>query len=207
MAESGSGARSTKLATISRWPPSTAESSAKATASAAKGTSSVASMTGRPPARSDRLAACGSARLSAGTALHPGSLRMQLPPAQAPGLLPDPPSPPGHVEQEPEAHHEREEREDPGSGPGREGRDRYHQGQRAGEHGDARSPHVAHDPPVFLGRDLRGVPAAVARGALPPLVVGNVSDPSAVAADRDQGTAHVGIVDVSQLPGQIASAG
>src|SRR5262252_1900654 len=50
--------------------------------------------------------------------------------------------------------------------------------------------------------NLPGVPAPVARGALPPLPIGDVSDPSAVAADRDLGTTHLGIVGLRQLPEQ-----
>src|SRR6266704_1017550 len=203
MADSGSGGRSTKLATTSRWPSSTAESSAKATASGSNGTSSVASMTGRPVAAPRSLAARGSARSSAGMNPHCPSLRMQLPFAQAPRLLPDPPSPPGHVEQEPEAHHDREQNQDPDSGHDRQDHDRDDDPQRGGEHGDAQPSHIAHDPPVLLGRDLPGVPAAMAGGAHPPLAVRNVSDPSAVAADGDQGTAHARIVGLPGSPGQI----
>jgi hypothetical protein len=42
----------------------------------------------------------------------------------------------------------------------------------------------------------------MAGGALPPLTVRNVSDPPAVAADGDQGTAHARIVDRPGCPGQ-----
>ena len=45
-----------------------------------------------------------------------------------------------------------------------------------------------------FGRDLARVPATMAGGAFPPLTVRNVSDPAAVTADSDQGTAHARIV-------------
>src|SRR4029077_19262720 len=122
---------------------------------------------------------------------HVRSLWVEIPSAQASGLLSNPPPPPGHVEEEPEAHHDGQQYQQLESGKGRENHDRDYEGQRGEDHGNAHPPHVPHDSPVLLRRDLPGVPAAVARGALPPLSVGDVSDPSAVAADRYLGTAHV----------------
>ncbi|HWN00871.1 MAG TPA: hypothetical protein VNO54_27795, partial [Streptosporangiaceae bacterium] len=130
-------------------------------------------------------------------------LGVQLPLAQVPRLLPDPPSPPGHVEQEPEAHQDRQEQQDPDAGHGRQDHDRDDDAQRGGQHVDAHPAHFAHDPPVLVGRDLARVPAAMAGGAFPPVIVRNVSDPAAVAADGDQGTAHARIVGLPGCPGQI----
>src|SRR6266540_3545594 len=58
----------------------------------------------------------------------------------------------------------------------------------------AHPPHVAHDPPVFLGRDLRGVPAPPAGLARPGLAVGDVLHLAAVARNRDWGRTHTQIL-------------
>jgi cytochrome P450 len=132
-----------------------------------------------------------------------GLFGMELPRGQAPGPLPDPAPPPGHVEQEPEAHHDRQEQQDPDAGHGRQDHDRDDHAQRGGQHVDPHPAHVAHDRPVFLGRDLARVPATMAGGAFPAHIVRNVSDPPAVTANGDQGTAHAGIVALRGGPGQI----
>src|SRR5229473_3390131 len=171
MAESGSGGRSTKLATIRRCPSSTAESTAKVTAASANGTSSVASMTGRPFAGSNPRMADWSRCFVPGIT----SLWAELPLAQAPGALPHPPPPPWHVEHEPEAHHQRQQNEDPQAGERNERRDRYDHGQRGPHHRQAEPAHLPHDPPVLFGGYLAGVPRAAAFRARPPLVVGDVA--------------------------------
>src|SRR5262245_24499353 len=95
-----SGSSVVTLATTSRCPDSTAESTANADASSSSGTPIVASRTGRPSARLPVETSDPRSLISTPI----GLLRVQLPVWEAPGPPPDLLAPSRHVDQEPECH-------------------------------------------------------------------------------------------------------
>src|SRR6187397_2573076 len=175
-----SGSSAVTLAITSRWPDSTAVSTAKTEASSSSGTPIVTSRTGRPgsplPAETSVPRSLVMTRI--------GLLRVQLPVREIPGTPPDLLAPPGHVDQEPEGHQRQDDRQDTlDVHVGQHDRRPDPEGQRHPDDLQPVLPHLAHDPPVFVGRDLFGVPAAAAFGALPRLPVRDALDLTAVASD------------------------
>src|SRR5580765_1710896 len=103
-----SGSSAVTLATTSRCPDSTAESTANTEASSFSGTPRVASRTGRPA--SPRLVETSAPRSLMSTPIR--SLRVQLPVREVSGPASHLLTPPRHVNQEPEGHQREDDRKD-----------------------------------------------------------------------------------------------
>src|SRR5690349_4124545 len=182
----GSGGNSTRFATVSGCPASTAEPTASSHAAGWKGTlKNVTSSTGLAPAPGPAPARRG---LRAGAVLM--SLRIQLPGRKTARPLPDPPPPARHVQQEPARHDDRhqqqqplrdQEREQGEGGAENEGRTDGHQPVPA---------HLPHDSPVLGGGDPIRVPPATAAFAGPALTVSHEPDRLTVACQGHAGTFH-----------------
>src|SRR5512132_541445 len=182
-----SGSSFVTLTTTSRCPDSTAVSTANTDASSSSGTPIVASRTGRPAAPLPVETSVPRSLVSTPI----GSLGVQLPVREAPGPSPDLLAPPRHVNQEPEGHQREDDRQDaPNVHVGQDDRRPDAEHQRHPDDLKAVAPHLPHDPPVLLGRDLLGVPPAPAVGTRPPLPVRDAFHPTAVASDGDRGAAH-----------------
>src|SRR5439155_2250684 len=95
------------LTTTSGCPLSTAESTAKTAASSSKGTSSVASKTGRPPSGRSVVSSRGGVRRRVSMLV-----RVELPARCSVCRTPVPASPEREEEEEPDRHHERNERDE-----------------------------------------------------------------------------------------------
>src|SRR6185503_12883469 len=182
-----SGSSAVTLATTSRCPDSTAVSTANTDASSLSGTPRVASKTGRPAA--PRSVETSVPRSLMSTPI--GSLRVQLPVREVPGPAPDLLAPPRHVDQEPEGHQREDDRQHAlDVHVGQDDRRPDAERQRDPDDLETVVPHLPHDPPVLLGRDLLGVPSAPAVGAHPRLPIRNALHLAAVAGDRDGCATH-----------------
>src|SRR5690242_15831078 len=182
----GSGGSSTRFATMSGCPASTAEPTASSHAAGWNGTlKNVTSSTGRSPAPGPARARRG---LRARAVLM--SLRIQLPGRKTARPPPDKPPPARHVQQEPARHDDRHQQQQPLRDQERE------QGEGDAEsegRADGHQPvpaHLAHDSPVLGGRDLIRVPLATAAFAGPALTVSQEPNRLAVACHGHASTLH-----------------
>ena len=109
---------------------------------------------------------------------------------EAPRLAPDPTAPPRHEPDEPEREHHWKQEDEVLRDEERECAEYDGEPQRDPDHSEPVVPHVAHDPPVVVGWDLRRVPATSAVLARPRIAVRDELDPPAVAGNRDRGALH-----------------
>src|SRR5712691_6988670 len=166
-------------------PVSTAESTAKAIASSAKGTSSVARSTGLLAEERTDTSVPGPLRRRVSMLIG-----VELPAGRAACRAPVPAPPERQKHEEPYRHHHRYHRDE-----ARADHDdqRHEDGGQEPTHGEDLefvAPHPAQQALVFLGRDVLRVPRTPAALALPPLTVGNLLCLAALARDRDRGPAH-----------------
>src|SRR2546428_4701077 len=166
-------------------PVSTAESTAKAIASSANGTSSVARRTGRLAEERSDTAVPGPLRRRVSMLIG-----VELPPRRAVRRAVVPAPPERQKDEEPKRHHYRnhpdEARADHDDQRDEDGGREPTRGERL----ELVAPHPAQQTLVFLGRDVLRVPRTPAALAPPPLTVGNPLCLAALALDRDRRSAH-----------------
>src|SRR2546427_8879851 len=166
-------------------PVSTAESTAKAIASSAKGTSSVARSTGLLAEERSDTSVSGPLRRRVSMLIG-----VELPPGRAArrAVVPAPPERQKH--EEPNRHHHRNHRDEARADhDDQRHEDGGHEPSHC-EHLELVAPHPAQQALVFLDRDVLRVPRTPAALAPPPLTVGNVLCLAALAPDRDRWLAH-----------------